>query len=61
MTAAVQLPLDGLPLDPVEVARLDILSRSRLYTDLKLMPEQRECIETAVRLIRSGSYRKAGL
>lgn len=49
---AVQLPLDGLPLDPHELAELDIYQRTALYAELGLAPEQREAAEQAVRGLR---------
>jgi hypothetical protein len=59
MTGAVQLRLGGLPLDPRELARLSILERAALYTQLDLDAQQREAAEEAVRRLRRGDYLRA--
>lgn len=58
MSAPVQLPLDGLPFDPVELAKLLLLKRVELYERLQLAPEQREAAEQATRLVIAKRYRK---
>jgi hypothetical protein len=56
----VQLNLDG-GLDPRQLARLALLERVKLYDELNLSIEQRECAEQAVRMISGGMYgRKRG-
>jgi hypothetical protein len=56
MSAPVQLSLDGLPLDPHELAKLPILERAKLYAELQLAPEQREAAEQATRLVVAKRY-----
>ena len=57
MSGGVQLRLAAeLPLDPVELARLPILARAALYSELQLAPEQRECAEAAVRRVLRAEY-----
>jgi hypothetical protein len=58
---AVQLPLDGLPFDPVELSALGIVDRAQLYGECGLDAQQREVAEEAVRRLRRGEYgRKRG-
>jgi hypothetical protein len=57
VSSAVQLTLDGLPLDPNEVARLLAHERSALYRELKLHPLQIAAAEEAVRQVIAGHYR----
>ena len=47
----VQIRLAGLPLDPVELAKVPIFERAKLYAELDLDPIQRQVAEEAVRLI----------
>jgi len=58
-----QLSLDwllrGLPLNPVELAELDISERTKLYTERAVAPEHRELLELAVRQITADRYRRA--
>ena len=54
----VQLRLAGLPVDPIEVAKLFAYERARLYSDLGLTWQQREAVEAAVRLEVAGEYGK---
>ena len=56
----VQIPLDGLPLDPHELAQVPILERAKLYAELDLNPIQRQVAEEAVRLIIAGEYLRGG-
>ncbi len=58
MSGGVQLPLDGLPFDPFELAKLPLLDRVALYERLQLAPEQREAAEQATRLVVAKKYRK---
>ncbi|MEK6271474.1 MAG: hypothetical protein AABM42_02350 [Actinomycetota bacterium] len=58
MSAAVQLPLDGLPLDPIEVSELLAHQRAELYRELGLDHFQIAAAEQAVRLLVAGRYRK---
>ncbi|MGI9019202.1 MAG: hypothetical protein ACR2G3_00635 [Solirubrobacterales bacterium] len=54
--SAVQLTLDGLPLDPRELAQLSILERADLYEALDLHPLQRAAAEEAARLVLARRY-----
>ena len=54
--SGVQLTLGGLPLDPVELAKLPILDRAKLYTELGLDHFQREAAEQATRLVVARRY-----
>lgn len=56
VSATVQLRLDGLPLDPIEVAQLTSPDRGKLYRDLRLCPLQIVAIEEAVRRVVAGAY-----
>ena len=58
MSGGVQLPLDGLPFDPFELAKLPLLDRVALYERLRLAPEQREAAEQATRMVVARKYRK---
>jgi hypothetical protein len=58
VSAAVQLPLDGLPLDPVQVAELSAPARGRLYAELGLDHFQREAAEAAVRAVLADRYQR---
>ena len=58
MKPSVQLPFPGLPFDPVELAKLPILDRAKLYADLGLHPIQREAAEAACRAVVAGRYRR---
>jgi hypothetical protein len=60
-TGGVQLPLNGLPLNPHELAKLPILARGKLYAELALHPTEREAAEEAVRAVQRRMYRRAGL
>jgi hypothetical protein len=53
---AVQLRLDGLPLDPREASELLAHERAALYRDLELDPLQIAAIEEAVRRVVAGTY-----
>jgi hypothetical protein len=54
--SGVQLPLDGLPLNPAEVAQLSSPERGALYRDLELSTLQIAAIEEAVRRVIAGTY-----
>jgi hypothetical protein len=56
---SVQLRLDGLPVDPREVAKLLAPERGALYRDLNLDPLQVAAAEEAVRAVLRGSYGRA--
>jgi hypothetical protein len=56
MSAAVQIPLKGLPLDPFELAALPAPERGKLYGELKLDPVQVAVSEDAVRLVIARKY-----
>ena len=56
----VQIRLAGLPLDPVELAKVPIFERAKLYAELDLDPIQRQVAEEAVRLIIAGEYLRGG-
>ena len=56
MNGGVQLSLGGLPLDPVELAKLPILERIALFEELGLSREQREAAEQACRLVIAQRY-----
>jgi hypothetical protein len=60
MSASVQLAVDGLPLDPRELAQLPILERAGLYGELDLDVWQREAAEEAARRVVAGNYGRAG-
>jgi hypothetical protein len=57
---AVQLPFDGLPVDPVELVWLPIDARLRLYAELALDQSQREVVEQAIRLVVAKRYGRGG-
>lgn len=61
MKSSVRLALPGLPLDPVELAKLGILDRTKLYADLGLHPIEREAAEAAVRQVLAGRYGRGAL
>ena len=56
---AVQSPLDGLPLDPHELARLSIFERTKLYAELRLCSIQRQAAEEATRRVIAGNYARS--
>jgi hypothetical protein len=59
MSAVVQLRLDGLPVDPEQLAELLSFERAALYRELGLDWDQREAAEAAVRLVLARRYRRA--
>jgi hypothetical protein len=60
VTGGVQLTLARLPLDPRQLSRIPLSERAQLYRELRIAPEERECAESAVRLIRRGEYLRRG-
>jgi hypothetical protein len=58
VSGAVQLPLDGLPVDPIEVSKLLAHERGAVYRELGLHPLQIAAAEEAVRAVIAGSYRR---
>jgi hypothetical protein len=59
VSGGVQLPLEGLPLDPVEVSGLQAPDRGRLYQQIGLDFEQIQAIEDAVRAVLAGQYARS--
>jgi hypothetical protein len=60
VSAAIQLRLDGLPLDPIEVSKLLAHERAALYRELELDDDQVATVEEAVRRAIAGEYRRRG-
>ena len=58
MSGVVRLPLDGLPLDPIEVSKLLTHERGALYRQLDLDAIQIAAAEEAVRAVIAGDYRR---
>lgn len=54
--SAVQLRLEGLPLDPIEVSKLLAHERSALYRELGLDPLQIAAAEEACRRVIAQEY-----